>query len=187
MNKNLIERVTLVLLIFIFAYIFPLYGKTMNDTDVAGRAQKTVIDQNGEVTVTFDWLARPGEFALTIEYFGYLTQEGMVNAYLSVNGIQREFITLKEELPNRHQRIKILSFHPMDTKKGGKGLKKISSNEMIDYMLFRNAPYYPQFGEVQIEIKFFANGRWDGDGNRNDANYVFNFKSPIKAEVQDHF
>ncbi|HNV69654.1 MAG TPA: hypothetical protein PKO06_08160, partial [Candidatus Ozemobacteraceae bacterium] len=93
-------------------------GLAPRDEDPVAVQRKTISDFDGECTVTVEWLRRPGEFALTIDYFGYLTQEGRVNLYLEVNGARREFLTLTEELPNRHQRIRILSFHPMTGKKG---------------------------------------------------------------------
>lgn len=158
------------------------------DVVPAGQVEQTIEDNNGIVTVRMEWLTRPGEFALEIDYFGYLTQEGPVNLFLMVNGVTREFLTLKEEMPNRHQRVRILSFHPTTTKKGPNALKKLSSAEMVDYLLFKNAPYYPQFGEVLLEMKFFANGRWDGDGNNSDGNFRFVMKNPLKmSEPVDHF
>jgi hypothetical protein len=185
--KKIFGKVILFLAMVCLA--MPCSGETMKDTDSIGRASQTIRDTQGEVTVTLDWLRRPGEFALTIDYYGYLTQEGIVNAYLSVNGTQREFITMKEELSNRHQRIRILSFHPTAKVKGNANrLATIADSEVIDYLLFKNAPYYPQFGTVKIELKFFAHGRWDGDGNCNNENYCFKFVNPLKDTVAlDHF
>ena len=158
----------------------------MKDTDSIGKASKTIEDSDGQVSVSVDWLARPGEFMVTIDYFGYLTQEGMVNAWMSINGVQREFVTMKVELPNRHQKIRFLSFHPMTGKKGPASLKKLEPSDVVDYLLFRNAPYYPQFGKFILEIKFFANGRWDGNANEGNKNFVFEFNSPVSAIVADH-
>lgn len=159
----------------------------IEDEKVVARAAKTISDRDGDVKVTVEWLRRPGEFALTIDYHGYLTQEGMVNAWVKVNGIEREFVTMREELPGRVQRIRILSFHPTATIKGVNRMRPLVASETVDHMLFRNAPYYQQFGDVAIEMKFFAHGRWDGDGNRNDENYVFRFTSPITGGPADHF
>ncbi|HOT28141.1 MAG TPA: hypothetical protein PLU72_08115 [Candidatus Ozemobacteraceae bacterium] len=153
------------------------------DEEPIGARAHTFVDADGEVSVTVEWLRRPGEFAVTIEYYGYLTQEGMVNCYLSINGISREFITMKEETPARRQRIRILSFHPTV----GRGLRPLGPGEIVDYLLFRNAPYYPQFGKFEIELKFFANGRWDGDGNNSNDNYRAAFDCPLDTPAQDHF
>ncbi len=153
------------------------------DEEPIGTRAHTFVDADGDVTVTVEWLRRPGEFAVTIDYYGYLTQEGMVNCYLRINGTSREFITLKEETPARHQRIRILSFHPTIDR----GLRPLAPDELVDYLLFRNAPYYPQFGRFEIEMKFFANGRWDGDGNNSNNNYKTAFDCPIDTPAQDHF
>ncbi|HEY9072204.1 MAG TPA: hypothetical protein VIV61_18230, partial [Candidatus Ozemobacteraceae bacterium] len=120
-------------------------GNGDDDQPLAQRS-RTITDGDGEVTVTLEWLRRPGEFALTIDYYGYLTQEGPVNLYLAVNGTQREFVTLPAELENRHQRIRILSFHPTRVSEGSRSLRSLARDETVDYLLFRNAPYYPQFG-----------------------------------------
>lgn len=157
------------------------------DEEPIGTRTHTFTDRDGEVTVTVEWLRRPGEFAVAIDYYGYLTQEGMANCYLSINGISRDFITLKEETPARHQRIRILSFHPSLAGKSGRGLRPLGPGELVDYLLFRNAPYYPQFGRFEIEMKFFANGRWDGDGNNSDNNYKIAFDCPLDMPAQDHF
>ncbi|HNW36250.1 MAG TPA: hypothetical protein PKM25_15025 [Candidatus Ozemobacteraceae bacterium] len=157
------------------------------DEEVIGQQSHTFIDKDGEVNITLEWLRRPGEFAMTIDYYGFLTQEGPVNFYLDINGTRREFVTMGEELKDRHQRIRILSFHPCIEQDGANGLKPLASGEVVDYLLFRTAPYYPQFGKVDIEMKFFAHDRWDGDGNKNNENYRISFSCPIKAEVQDHF
>lgn len=185
MKRNTIKTIIVLVLGFLILSTSLVMG--FEDTDVIGRMTKTIRDADGEVTLTLDWLRRPGEFALTIDYYGYLTQEGMVNAFLSVNQTNREFITLREELPNRHQRIRILSFHPTTGKKGPKSLKKLAPVEMVDYPLFLNAPYYPTFGTVNIEVKFFANSRWDGDSQRGNGNYQVTFASPVKEAANDHF
>lgn len=185
--KNLMAKVLLMVVCFMMSFsAAATAGIAPRDEDPIAVQKKSIADMDGECTVTVEWLRRPGEFALNIDYFGYLTQEGMVNLYLEINGVRREFLTLTEELPNRHQRIRILSFHPMTGKKGPNGLKKLAPVEMVDYLLFQNAPYYPQFGTLQVQVKFFAHGRWDGDGNRGNENFVYEFQSPIQAEVKDH-
>ncbi|HOY65354.1 MAG TPA: hypothetical protein PLP29_00615 [Candidatus Ozemobacteraceae bacterium] len=164
--------------------------ETGDDEQPLAHRSRTITDRDGEVTVSLEWLRRPGEFALTIDYYGYLTQEGPVNLYLSVNGTQREFVTLPAELENRHQRIRILSFHPTRVTEGARGLRSLARDEAVDYLLFRNAPYYPQFGEVEIEMKFFAHDRWDGDANAGNGNYRVSFACPAtkKGETPiDHF
>ena len=157
------------------------------DEAVVAEKTQTIKDSNGEVRVTWQWLARPGEMAVTIDYFGYLTQEGTVNLYLDLNGVKREFLTMQEELPNRIQRIRILSFHPSVNENGVNVLKTLPAADIVDYKLFKNAPYYPQFGKVRMELKFFANGRWDGDANRNNENYLFEFESAVSDRPTDHF
>ncbi len=159
----------------------------LRDEDVLASRTLTCKDADGEVKVTMEWLRRPGEMALTIEYFGYLIQEGTVNFYLEVNGIRREFCTFQEQLPSRAQRIRFRSFHPTTVHKGVTKLKTLPPGEVVDYLLFRNAAYYPQFGKTHIELKFFAHGRWDGDSNHGNANYVFEFESPVEEKTQDHF
>lgn len=157
------------------------------DLEPMGVQTHRFVDRDGEVKLTVEWLRRPGEFAVTIEYYGYLTQEGRVNCYLDLNGTRREFITLRESVSDRHQRIRILSFHPTVALGESRGLKKLTSDEVVDYLLFTNAPYYPQFGNVNIEMKFFSHGRWDGDGNNNNENYRISFPCPIKVQAEDHF
>jgi len=157
------------------------------DEEVIGQHSHRFVDNDGEVAVTMEWLRRPGEFSMTIDYYGYLTQEGHVNFYLEINGTRREFVTMSEELSDRHQRIRILSFHPSIERDGARGLKPLAPGEVVDYLLFRTAPYYPQFGKANIELKFFANDRWDGDGNNGNENYKITFPCPIKAPAQDHF
>ncbi len=185
---NMLKRnVFLMVVAFMMSFaVEAVAGPAPRDEDPIAVEKKTITDLDGECTVTIEWLRRPGEFALTIDYFGYLTQEGRVNLYLEVNGARREFLTLTEELPNRHQRIRILSFHPMTGKKGPNSLKKLAPVEVVDHLLFQNAPYYPQFGTMQVQVKFFAHGRWDGDSNRNNENFVYEFQSPICAEPNDH-
>lgn len=157
------------------------------DLEPIGVQTHRFVDQDGEVRLTVEWLRRPGEFAVTIDYFGYLTQEGRVNCYLDLNGTRREFITLRESVSDRHQRIRILSFHPTVTRGTTRGLKKLTSDEVVDYLLFTNAPYYPQFGTVNIEMKFFSHGRWDGDGNNENENYRISFPCPVRVQAEDHF
>lgn len=157
------------------------------DLEPIGVQTHRFVDRDGEVKLTVEWLRRPGEFAVTIDYYGYLTQEGRVNCYLDLNGTRREFITLRENVSDRHQQIRILSFHPTVTHGNTRGLKKLTSDEVVDYLLFTNAPYYPQFGTVNIEMKFFSHGRWDGDGNNNNENYKISFPCPIKVQAEDHF
>ena len=150
---------------------------------------KTIKSGDSEVSVRYEWLNRPGEMAVTIDYYGYLIQEGMVNLYLEVNGEAREFVTLRQELPNRKQRIRLISYRPLKEpgKVGSNALLDLGPHEVVDHLLFRNAPYYAEFGEVRVEMKFFAHGRWDGDLSNNNGNYVFSFKSPISGEAAFHF
>ncbi|HOT29691.1 MAG TPA: hypothetical protein PLU72_16060 [Candidatus Ozemobacteraceae bacterium] len=162
-------------------------GMPNEDIEPIGVQTHRFVDHDGEVKLTVEWLRRPGEFAVTIDYFGYLTQEGRVNCYLELNGTRREFITLRESASDRHQRIRILSFHPTVTRGSSRGLKKLTPEEVVDYLLFTNAPYYPQFGNVNVEMKFFSHGRWDGDGNNNNENYRISFPCPIKVQAEDHF
>ncbi len=159
----------------------------IEDLEPIGVQTHRFVDRDGEVKLTVEWLRRPGEFAVTIDYYGYLTQEGRVNCYLDLNGTRREFITLRESDSDRHQRIRILSFHPTVTRGTTRGLKKLASDEVVDYLLFTNAPYYPQFGAVNIEMKFFSHGRWDGDANNDNDNYKIRFPCPIKVQAEDHF
>lgn len=158
-----------------------------NSCDVIASQTKSIEDSNGKVSIRVDWLERPGEFALTIFYNGYLTQEGWVNMYLSVNGVDRDFITFRKEDADRTQRIRIISFQPMIAAKGGDQVKKLPVDTTVDYLLFEKAPYYAQFGDLKIEAKFFCNSRWDGDDRNNNGNFVFTFKSPITSFPQDHF
>lgn len=186
LTKN---RFAQVLLITLFVLLPSLtWAVNIVDEEPIARQTQTISDRDGDVTVELQWLRRPGEFALTITYYGYLTQEGPVNLYLSVNGVAREFVTLPVELPNRAQQIRILSFHPSRQRKNGpSALRQLDKLETVDYQLFRNAPYYQQFGKPRLEMKFFAHGRWDGDGNRNNENYVFEFDNPVSDIAPDHF
>lgn len=163
------------------------YMANAEPDDILASQKDTIRDDNGQVTVQIDWLERPGEFALTIDYFGYLTQEGMANLYLEVNGSCREFLTMREELPDRTQRIRILSFHPLKKKAGPNMLKPLPKSSLVDHLLFANAPYYSELGKIHIEVKFFIHGRWDGDGNNNDGNFVFEFANTQKVQIPDHF
>jgi hypothetical protein len=125
--------------------------------------------------------------ALTIQYNGYLPQEGMGNFYLDINGERREFFTMRQELKNRAQRTRILSFHPTIKDNNVNRLAQLPADTLVDSMLFRNAPYYKQFGNINVEIIFFCHGRWDGDANNNNQNYRFSFASKIADFSVDHF
>lgn len=177
-----------ILLVFLTIMMFSITQLSANHYDTINSVTKNIEDSNGCVSVKVDWLARPGEIAITVVYDGYLTQEGMVNMYLSVNGTQREFVTLASNNENRKQQIKIISYHPTQLTKGVNKLIQLPEDTIVDYILFRNAPYYSQFGEIDIECKFFCNSRWDGDdANNNDGNYHLTFSSLIKSFPQDHF
>jgi hypothetical protein len=158
-------------------------GAAMKDTDVIFSEVRQFVDADGKVEVKLDWLRRPGEMALTVTYYGYLIQEGMVNFYINVNGETREFLTMKKELHNRAQQIKIISFHPTTNDNGVNRLTKLRKDTVVDSLLFKNAPYYSCFGDVNISFIFFANGRWDGDGTKNNENYNFIVKSKIEGEA----
>lgn len=151
-----------------------------SDDEVIHSETKTTVDNDGIVKVTLQWLKRPGEMAIEINYFGYLIQEGTVNFYLSVNGVQREFMTLLHKEPLSFHKTRILSFHPTIIENGITKIKELANGEIVDKELFKNAAYYSHFGKTFIEVKFFAHGRWDGDGNNGNSNYVFEFESPIK-------
>jgi hypothetical protein len=125
--------------------------------------------------------------AISVTYNGYLTQEGLANMYLRVNGEDRTFVTMKKELKNRAQKVRIMSFHPVLKVKGVNRLASIPDDTLVDSLLFKNAPYYKQFGDINIELKFFCHGRWDGDGNNNNENYQFSFSSPVDGFSMDHF
>ncbi len=162
-------------------------GAQMNDLDIIHSESKEIVDNDGSVSIRMDWLRRPGEMAMTITYNGYLTQEGMANFFLDINGQTREFLTMKQEMKNRAQKIRILSFHPTRKENGVNRLIELPEGTVVDSLLFRNAPYYKQFGDMNVSIKFFIHGRWDGDGNNNNENYLFSFTSPIKDMPQYHF
>jgi len=127
-----------------------------------------------DIAAVFSRLERPGEFALTITYWGPLTQEGPVNLWISLNGETREFITL-HELANRHQTITLLSFHPIDPKADGPARLPLAPWERVDPGFFRNACYEPELGENHLEFIFFAHGRWDGNPEQHNANYTCSF------------
>ncbi|MBF0502738.1 MAG: hypothetical protein HQM09_21570 [Candidatus Riflebacteria bacterium] len=136
-------------------------------------------NRGGEISVTMDWLERPGEFALTITYWGQLTQEGPVNVWMNLNGVERGFVTLTE-LPDRHQMVRILSYQPTATNAdGGTILRSLEDYERVDIDFFSKAGYYTAFGQNRLECKFFVNGRWEGDPGNNDSNYVFTFIPPV--------
>lgn len=175
-----------ILVVIMAIYALPGIAAT-SDLNIIHSQTKTIIDANGKVTVKVDWLERPGEMAITIIYYGYLTQEGLTNLFLSVNGETREFLTMKKELKNRAQKLRIISFHPTVFKDGVNQLAQIPDDTIVDSLLFRKAPYYQQFGELIIEVKFFCHGRWDGDSNNNNENYRFVFNSPIQGTAVDHF
>lgn len=162
-------------------------GAQMNDLEIVHSETKEIKDQNGTINVRIDWLKRPGEMALTVTYYGYLTQEGMVNFYINVNGEQREFLTFKQEMKSRAQRIRLLSFHPTVKHKKVNKLAELPEDTMVDHLLFRNAPYYKQFGSCDVEIIFFAHGRWHGDSSKNNENFRISFESPITDFPKDHF
>jgi hypothetical protein len=172
--------------IILICSLIPGYG-AMEDMVTIESQSKTIKDDDGQVTVKLEWLKRPGEMAITVYYNGYLTQEGMANLYICVNGERRNFLTMKKELKNRAQKLRIISFHPTVKKGGINRLARIPEDSLVDGLLFKNAPYYKQFGDVDIELKFFCHGRWDGDGNNNNENYHFKFSSSIKGFVMDHF
>lgn len=162
-------------------------GAQMNDFDVVHSEIKEVVDADGVVAIRIDWLRRPGEMAMTIIYNGFLTQEGMANFYIKVNGETRDFLTLQQEMKNRAQRLRIISFHPTARHRNVNKLIELPAGTIVDNLLFRNAPYYKQFGDLDIEIKFFIHGRWDGDSNNNNENYRFSFSSPISDMPRFHF
>ncbi len=162
-------------------------GAQMRDLEIVHTETKEIKDQNGSISLKMDWLNRPGEMALTITYYGYLTQEGMVNFYLNINGETREFVTMKHELKNRAQRIRLLSFHPTVRHKNINRLAELPADTVVDHLLFRNAPYYQQFGSCNIEIVFFAHGRWHGDSCCNNENFRVAFASPLTDFPQNHF
>lgn len=157
------------------------------DTKTISSSTQVIQNGPGYVSVTVKWLKRPGEMAIIINYYGFLTQEGMVNFYIDVNGEQRNFMTFKKEHDNRSQSITILSFHPVQLTDGINRLINIPDNIMVDALLFRQAPYYAQFGDLNIELKFFCHGRWEGDAENNNENYRFTFKSTIDGYKMYHF
>ncbi|MBF0405825.1 MAG: hypothetical protein HQM10_00610 [Candidatus Riflebacteria bacterium] len=132
----------------------------------------------GDVSVSLDWLERPGDFALTVKYWGMLTQEGPVNVYMNFNGVSRDFITL-HEMPDRKQKLVIYSMQPMVTDSNGIArVRELESWEVVDRDLFKNAVYYKQFGKNLIELIFFANGRWEGNPKENNRNWICEFTPP---------
>ena len=177
----------IVLIIFSILILTVSAGAQMNDCDIIHSESKEITDADGTVSVRVDWLRRPGEMAMTITYNGFLTQEGLTNFYIDVNGQTRDFLTMKQEMKNRAQRIRILSFHPTRRENGINRLVELPENTLIDSLLFRNAPYYQQFGTLNVAVKFFIHGRWDGDGNHNNDNYLFSFTSRITDMPQYHF
>ncbi len=182
-QKNLIALITVIALLIL---IKP-GSAAMAELNIVHSETKKIVDADGEVTVRVDWFESPGEMAITIVYYGFLTQEGMANVYLNVNGESRDFLTMKKELKNRAQKLRIISYHPTVKVKGINRLSQIPDDTVVDSLLFRNAPYYEQFGELVIEAKFFCHGKWDGDTNNNNENFRFVFNSPIKGFAMDHF
>jgi len=157
------------------------FGAGANPERVAFRQAARLVPLDGDVEVTLDWLERPGEFALTIRYWGPLTQEGPVNVYLDLNGVRRTMVTLTE-LPNRHQMVKILSFQPTRVDADGRtALRPLAPGEIVDPELFRNAAWYPQFGANCLEFKFYVNGRWEGDpkSQAHNGNWRVTFNPPV--------
>lgn len=177
----------LILLLVAVLIITGKAGAQLNDLNIVHSETKVITDADGTVRVRIDYLQRPGEMSLTIDYDGFLTQEGMVNFYLMVNGEIREFSTMKQELKNRSQRIRILSFHPTVRENNINRLADLSDGTVVDNLLFRNAPYYQQFGALNVEVKFFIHSRWDGDSNNNNENFKFSFTSPITDMPKFHF
>ncbi|MDD2998170.1 MAG: hypothetical protein EOM80_11105 [Erysipelotrichia bacterium] len=178
------------ILLFLLVAVLITTGKAgaqMDDLNIVNTVIKEITDADGTVKLRIDWLKRPGEMLMTITYNGFLTQEGMVNFYIDVNGVTRDFMTMKQEIRNRAQRIKILSFHPVIRDNGVNRLAQLPEDTIVDSLLFRNAPYYKVFGPMKVEMKFFCHGRWDGDGNNNNENYCFTFASPITDFPQNHF
>ena len=179
-------KLFIMVMVAVFGISFQAYAQ-MNDFDIIHSEIKEIVDADGVVALRVDWLRRPGEMALTIIYNGFLTQEGMANFYVKVNGETRDFMTLQQEMKNRAQRLRIISFHPTARQQKVNKLIELPAGTVVDSLLFRNAPYYKQFGALDIEIKFFIHGRWDGDGNNNDENYRFSFSSPIFDMPRFHF
>lgn len=177
----------LMLMVMVVIFMADSACAQIDDLEIVHTETQEIVDKEGSVKLRLDWLKRPGEMALTINYNGYLTQEGMVNCYITVNGEAREFITMRQELKNRAQRTRILSFHPTIKEKDVNRLAQLPEDTLVDSLLFRNAPYYKQFGTVNIEIIFFCHSRWDGDSNNNNENYRFSFASPIADFSVDHF
>jgi hypothetical protein len=186
LKMNSFYKIILMLLVSVLFSIGQA-GAQMHDLEIVHTETKEIKDRNGTINVRLDWLNRPGEMALTVTYYGYLTQEGMVNFYININGEQREFVTMKQEMKNRAQRIRMISFHPTVKHKKANKLADIPSDTVVDHLLFRNAPYYKQFGDCNIEIIFFAHGRWHGDSSNNNENFRVSFASPITDFPKNHF
>lgn len=181
------KAITFILLLTALLFVTVEAGAQMNDLDIINSETRDITDADGTVSVRVDWLQRPGEMAMTITYNGFLTQEGLANFYIEVNGEQREFMTMKQELKNRAQRIRIISFHPTCRIENINRLMELPENTIVDRLLFRNAPYYKQFGELNVALKFFIHGRWDGDSNNNNENFRFTFTSPLTDMPKFHF
>jgi len=177
----------MLLLLFTVLFTAAQAGAQMHDLEIVHTETKEIKDGNATISLRMDWFNRPGEMALTVTYYGYLTQEGMVNFYINVNGEQREFVTMKQEMKNRAQRVRMISFHPTVKHKKVNKLAEIPSDTVVDHLLFRNAPYYKQFGSCNVEFIFFAHGRWHGDSSNNNENFRVSFESPLTDFPKDHF
>jgi hypothetical protein len=185
-KMNGLSRIMLLVLVAVLLSAVQA-GAQMHDLEIVHTETKEIKDQHGSIKIRMDWLKRPGEMVMTIDYYGFLTQEGMVNFYINVNGEQREFMTMKQEMKNRAQRIRVLSFHPTIKDKKINRLAELPNDTVVDRLLFRNAPYYKQFGACEIEIIFFAHGRWHGDSENHNENFRLSFLSPIADFSVDHF
>lgn len=176
-SKSLVAMMIMIALLFLSLTAVGFAAEPWRP--VAARQADLAAHKGGNVHVQLDWLERPGDFALTICYWGPLTQEGAVNVWLQLNGSYRELVTLNE-MPDRHQRVTIYSSQPTVTNEAGKtSIRPLESWERVDPELFSRAAYYPQFGQNHLEFKFFANGRWEGDPHRDNANYVLTFIPPV--------
>ncbi|MBF0545714.1 MAG: hypothetical protein HQM08_14820 [Candidatus Riflebacteria bacterium] len=158
-----------------------LFGNTMENLkpDKPISSSDVMLDVvDGAIQVKLDWLERPGEFALTVLYWGPLTQEGNVNLWVNFNGVSRNFLTLCE-MPDRRQMLVIYSFQPtIKSSDGNVQIRELQPWEIVDTNLFQNSAYYKEFGTNSIEFKFFANGRWEGDRKNNNQNWRCVFSPP---------
>ncbi|NLM17167.1 MAG: hypothetical protein GX221_05555 [Candidatus Riflebacteria bacterium] len=139
---------------------------------------KSIVDNEGTVTLRLEYI-EPREMILSVMYYGYLNNEGPVNFYIDFNGQRREFMTMKTFFEDRRQLLKIISFNPLKIGKNGVPVPiDLPDSVQLDHLLFNNAYFANESGINKIEIKFFANSKWDGDGNRDNANYEFYFACP---------